>query len=140
MFSTTTIASSTTNPTAMVSAISEILSRLKLSRYMVANEPSSANGTVMPGMKVAQKLRRNSSTTRTTSAIVNSSVSSISCTEARMVVVRSSSVSTFMAGGILAIRRGSCCWMRSTVSMTLAPACLRTLRRMPGVLLGKPWT
>src|SRR5437763_10047853 len=35
---------STTNPTAMVSAISEILSRLKLSMYMLAKEPSKASG------------------------------------------------------------------------------------------------
>src|SRR5882762_8235714 len=55
MFSTTTMASSTTNPTAMVSPISEMLSRLKLSMNIAANEPSSASGTVMLGMKVAQK-------------------------------------------------------------------------------------
>ena len=36
MFSTTTIASSTTKPTAIVSAISDRLSRLKLSRYIAA--------------------------------------------------------------------------------------------------------
>ena len=36
MFSTTTMASSTTKPTAMVSAISDRLSRLKLSRYIAA--------------------------------------------------------------------------------------------------------
>ena len=49
MFSTTTMASSTTKPTAMVSAISDRLSRLKLSRYIAADEPSSASGTVTLG-------------------------------------------------------------------------------------------
>ena len=90
MFSTTTMASSTTKPTAMVSAISERLSRLKLSRYIEANEPSSARGTVTPGMNVAQKLRRNSNITSTTSTMVRPSVNSTSATEARIVVVRSS--------------------------------------------------
>src|SRR5438132_8996995 len=82
MFSTTTMASSTTKPMAMVSAISDMLSRLKLSRYIAANEPSSASGTVMPGMNVAQKLRRNKRMTRTTRPIVSTSVNSTSCTEA----------------------------------------------------------
>src|SRR5580658_8377542 len=90
MFSTTTMASSTTNPTAMVSAINERLSMLKLSRYIDANEPSSASGTVTAGMNVAQKLRRNNNITSTTSTIVSISVNSTSSTEARMVVVRSS--------------------------------------------------
>ena len=71
--------------------------------YIAANEPSSASGTVMLGMNVAQKLRRNSSTTSTTSAMVSTSVNSTSCTEARMVTVRSSMVSTFIAAGMLAV-------------------------------------
>ena len=50
-------------------------------------------------MNVAQKSRRNSSTTITTSAMVSIRVNSTSCTEARMVVVRSSMVSTFIAAG-----------------------------------------
>ena len=44
MFSITTMASSTTNPVAMVSAISERLSRLKPSRYMTAKVPISETG------------------------------------------------------------------------------------------------
>src|SRR6516225_9554863 len=99
MFSTTTMASSTTKPTAMVSAISDKLSRLKLNMYIAAHEPSSASGTVMLGMTVAQKLRRNSRTTSTTRAMVSARVNWTSCTEARMVVVRSRMVSTLTAGG-----------------------------------------
>src|SRR4030081_1354031 len=103
MFSTTTMASSTTKPTAIVSAISDRLSRLKLSRYIVAHEHSSASGTVMLGTNVAQKLRRNSRMTMTTRAMVSASVNSTSATEARMVVVRSGMVSTVMAGGVLGV-------------------------------------
>ncbi len=78
MFSTTTMASSTTKPTAMVSPINEMLSRLKLSMNIAANEPSSASGTVRLGMNVAQKSRRNSSTTITTRAMVSIRVNSTS--------------------------------------------------------------
>jgi len=132
MFSTTTMASSTTKPTAIVSAISDRLSRLKLSRYIAAQDPSSASGTVMLGMSVAQKLRRNRRMTSTTRAIVSPSVNSTSATEARMVVVRSRMVFTSIAGGIRAVSCGSWSLIWSTVSMTLAPGCLKTARITPG--------
>ena len=106
MFSTTTMASSTTKPTEIVSAISDRLSRLKPHRYIVANEPSSASGTVMPGMSVAQKLRRNSRITITTRKMVSSRVNSTSSTEARIVVVRSCRIEMLMPGGIFRVRRG----------------------------------
>src|SRR5258706_10058477 len=70
------MASSTTKPTEMVSAISEILSRLKLRRYIDPNDPSSASGTVTPGITVAQTLRRNNRMTMITSTIVKPSVNS----------------------------------------------------------------
>src|SRR5260370_898162 len=87
MFSTTTIASSTTNPIAIVSAINETLSMLKLRRYIAAKEPSSANGIVMLGMIVAQTLRKNRRMTMTTRPMVSASVNSTSRTEARMVIL-----------------------------------------------------
>ena len=89
MFSIITIASSTTKPVEIVSAISERLSRLYPSRYMTANVPTSDSGTAMPGMMVAEALRRNRKMTITTSAVVSISSNSTSSTEARMVVVRS---------------------------------------------------
>jgi hypothetical protein len=89
MFSSITIASSTTKPTEIVSAISERLSRLKPTRYMTAAVPSSASGTVTLGISVAGTLRRKTKITITTSAIVSISVNSTSCTEARIVCVRS---------------------------------------------------
>src|SRR6267154_3477036 len=100
IFSTTTMASSTTKPTAIVSAIRDILSILKLRKYMAANEPSSDKMTVTLGMAVAQRLRRNKRTTSTTSPTVNRRVNSTSSTDARMVVVRSRTVSTVIPGGI----------------------------------------
>ena len=74
MFSSMTMASSTTKPTAMLSPIKDRLSRLNPATYMSAKVPTRASGTVTPGITVAQKLRRNTKITITTSAIVSISV------------------------------------------------------------------
>ena len=58
MFSTTTMASSTTNPVAIVRAIRLRLSRLYPSRYMTANVPTSDTGTATLGISVARQSRR----------------------------------------------------------------------------------
>ena len=50
MFSSTTIASSTTKPVAIVSAINDRLSRLKPSRYIAPNVPMIETGTATLGM------------------------------------------------------------------------------------------
>ncbi len=55
MFSIMTMASSTTNPVEMVSAISDRLSRLKPSRYMTPNVPISDSGTDSDGISVARQ-------------------------------------------------------------------------------------
>src|SRR5271167_43407 len=107
MFSSITIASSTTNPTAIVSAISDRLSRLKLNTYIIATVPRSARGTVTPGMMVAQALRRNRNMTSTTRTMVMHRVTSTSSTEALMVVVRLATVSTLIEDGMDASARGS---------------------------------
>ncbi len=75
--------------------------------YITAKVPTSASGTVMLGMMVAQKLRRNRKITITTRPIDSISVNCTSSTEARMVWVRSSTVLTCTEGGIEAISFGS---------------------------------
>jgi hypothetical protein len=67
MFSSTTIASSTTKPTDSVSAISDRLSRLYPSADMPANVPTIAIGSASEGMIVADARRRNRKITPTTS-------------------------------------------------------------------------
>jgi hypothetical protein len=67
MFSSMTMASSTTKPMERISAIMERLLRLKLSRYMTAKVPMMENGSARLGMMVAEKLRRNRKITMTTS-------------------------------------------------------------------------
>src|SRR6202012_6203946 len=104
---TTTMASSTTNPTAMVSRNSDRLSIEKSIRYIAAKDPAMASGTVTLGINVAQKLRRNRRITITTKQMVSTSVNSTSETEARMVTVRSRMVSTLTAGGMRAVGGGN---------------------------------
>ena len=67
MFSSMTIASSTTNPTASVSAISERLSTLKSSAYITQNVPTMESGSVRLGNQVATPLRRKMKITTITS-------------------------------------------------------------------------
>ena len=66
MFSSTTMASSTTKPTASVSAMSERLSRLKPSRYITAKVPTSDIGSARLGIMVAREFRRKRKITITT--------------------------------------------------------------------------
>ena len=61
--------------------------------------------------------------TPTTSAIVSSRVNLTSATLARMVCVRSETISTLIAGGSEDCSCGSAFLMPSTVSITLAPGC-----------------
>ena len=102
MFSSTTMASSTTKPVATVSAISERLSSVKPAKYITPNVPISDSGTATLGMIAARPLRRNRKTTSTTSAIEITIVLSTSRTEARIVPVRSLATISLIEGGIAA--------------------------------------
>ena len=70
MFSSITMASSTTNPMERISAIIEMLFMLKPSRYITEKVPTIENGSAIAGIMVAEKLRRNRKITRITSARV----------------------------------------------------------------------
>ncbi len=106
MFSITTIASSTTKPLAIASAMSDRLSSEKPARYMMAQVPISETGTATAGMNVARTLRRKTKTTPITSNTEMISVRSISDTEARMVSVRSRIVIRCSPRGIVACSDG----------------------------------
>ena len=71
MFSIITMASSTTNPVEIVSAISVRLFRLYPKRYMTPNVPTIESGTATLGITVAERFRRNKKITITTNATVN---------------------------------------------------------------------
>src|SRR5215471_21183957 len=115
MFSIITMASSTTKPVEMVSAINDRLSRLNPARYMMPNVPMRESGKATLVMTVAQSFRRNRNITITTSAMVSSNVNCTSRTEARIVSVRSASTSTCTDGGNVLVSRGNNCFTRSTV-------------------------
>ena len=126
IFSIITMASSTTKPTEVASAISEILSIEKPTRYISAKVPASASGTVTPAAAVGVMRRRKTSTTIITSTMVTSSVASMSSTLARIDVVRSFRIEMSIPAGMKRWISGISAFTRSTVSMTLAEDCLRT--------------
>ena len=121
MFSITTMASSTTKPVAMVSAIRDRLSRLKPHRYMAASVPTIESGTESAGMMVARQSRRNTKMTSTTRKAASTSSNSTSATEARMVSVRSLTVRSCTLAGSPACSVGSRFLMDWATAMTLAP-------------------
>jgi len=121
MFSIMTMASSTTKPVEMVSAIKERLFRLKPKRTMTPKVPTRDSGTATLGMMVPARVRRKRKTTRTTRATASISSNCTSSTEPRMVTVRSVSTSTWTAEGSEAWSWGRRRLMRSTTAITLAP-------------------
>ncbi len=91
-FSSTTIASSTTKPVEIVSAISDRLSRLKPARYITPNVPMIEVGTATLGIAAARTLRRKANTTRITSTTAMISVFCVSASDWRMVFERSTAM------------------------------------------------
>ncbi len=123
MFSIITIASSTTKPVEIVSAINVRLFRLNPIRYMTPKVPTSDSGTAAAGMTVADRVRRNRKITMITSATASISSNCTSRTDARMEIVRSVSTVTWTDDGSALCNCGNSFLMRSTTSMTLAPGC-----------------
>ncbi len=138
IFSSTTMASSTTKPVAMVSAINERLFRLKPHRYMAAKVPISDTGTATAGISVARPERRNRNTTRITRPTDIASDCSTSASDARMVGERSCAICMSMAAGMVSRSSGSAARMRSTVSIILASGSLRIISKMAGLALVMP--
>ena len=115
VFSSTTMASSTTNPVATVSAIRLRLFKLNPSRYMTPKVPSSDTMVAMAGIKVARALRKKALTTSTTRAIEISRVTSISSNDARIELVLSEATCSLMSPGNCACSSGSSLRTPSTV-------------------------
>ena len=132
MFSTTTIASSTTNPTATTIATRVKLLRLKPSTYIKAKLAINDTPSTADTISVADHWRRNSAITATTSNTAINKVISTSWSEARMVWVRSLSTLTSTEAGSIACNSGSAALIRSTVSTILAPGWREMTRFNPG--------
>ena len=138
VFSSTTIASSTTKPVATVSAIRLRLLRLKPRKYITPKVPSSDTTVATAGITVARALRRKRPTTSTTRAMDTISVSSISCRDERMELVLSDATATWMSCGSWACRSGNSARTASTVSIMLAPGWRVTSTMMAGSPLNSP--
>src|SRR5499426_2398653 len=123
MFSIMTMASSTTNPVAMVSAISVRLFKLYPNMYMAPNVPTNDTGTATLGITVAARVRTKRNITMTTRAIHSINSNSTWRTDSRMVVVRSVRMVSSTEAGREALSLGSNSLMRSTTLMMLAPGC-----------------
>ncbi len=131
--SRTTIASSTTRPTAIVRPISEMLSRLRPSANIRPKVTNREIGTVTDGMKVAAMRRRNRRITITTSPTVSRMVRLTSWIELRIDTERSLSVRTDTELGNCACNRGSVARMVSITATVLASGWRRTFSRIDGL-------
>ena len=89
-------------------------------------------------MNVGQKRRRKRKITMTTRAMLRTNEVWTSSTEARMVVVRSLRMERSTDGGIQRSNWGNSALIRSTVSMTFAPACLEMMTNTAGFMPDQP--
>ncbi len=135
MFSIMTMASSTTKPVPIVSAMSDRLSSEKPQNHITPKVAISDSGSATPAMTVARTVRRKISTTVMTSATLRISVNCTSRTDARMLAVASCTMVRVAPTGIERCSFGSSFLMRATVSITLAPG----WRWMSTMMAGLPW-
>ena len=121
IFSSTTIASSTTNPTAKVSPNSEILSRLYDRPHNNATAPIREIGNDKVGIAVAINRRKNRKITRTTNTMVPARVKETSCRASRTETERSLIGVICTDCGIWACKSGMAARTVSTRRTVLAP-------------------
>ena len=114
MFSIMTMASSTTKPVAMVSAINVRLLTLNPSKYMMAKVPTSESGTTTLGMKVAVQVRKKANVTSTTKVIAMTISVCTWRTDSRMVWVRSAATVRSTPAGNPRCNSGNKALTRST--------------------------
>src|SRR5579885_2799797 len=99
MFSSITIASSTTQPTERVSASNVILLIEKPNAYIAAQVPITDTGTARVGMIVAETFRRKRKITMMTRQKAIASVSCTLLTAARIDIDRSNNGCIWIAAG-----------------------------------------
>ena len=120
MFSSMTMASSTTKPTDSVNASSVMLLIEKPNAYIAPQVAMSDTGTASDGIRVAEAERRNRKITSTTSATAMPSVSCTSTTAARIEIERSLRTSMAIAAGTWARNAGRRSLTESTTATVLA--------------------
>ena len=127
-FSTTTIASSTTNPTD--STIARMVSRLRLNpkAYMTIAAPTSDTGIATSGTSAVRIEPMNRNTTRPTMMMVSTSVLEISCSASVMKTVASYASCMSMSCGRVVRIRAISAWSRLATSISLLPTIGQTPR------------
>ena len=128
------MASSTTKPSASVSASRLTLSSEKPIIDITPNVPAIDSGNAMAGMMVARQVRRKARITSTTRAAVSTSVTCTSCTASRIVSERSDRMLILIVGGISRSNCGISALMLSATSTVLASGwrwMLSTIERLP---------
>ena len=107
---------------------------------MTPHVPIEETGTATAGMAVARALRRNTKTTKITSPIDTAIVRPTSRTDARIVVVRSCAIESWMAGGSDASQLRDSARLRSTVSDDVGARLAEhdDEHRRPAVRRGRP--
>ena len=123
MFSVTTIASSTTSPTASTTASMESTLMEKPARYITKKMPISEMGITNAGMSVTRQLRRKAKMISTTRMNAMMTVFCTSAMEALINLVLSNATSRITSSGrsffIISMRLRT----SSAISMWLAPGC-----------------
>ena len=105
---------------------------------MTPNVPMSDTGTATVGMSAARGVRRKANTTSVTRITEMISDISTSCSEARMVGVRSRTTALLIAAGNEAWTCGNAARTLSTVAMTFAPGLRKTTTSTAGWPLESP--
>ncbi len=134
MFSSMTIASSTTSPIASTSARSVSVLTLKPKRYITPNAPTSDTGMVTSGISDARTERRNTKITSATSAIASPMVRSTALIDRSMNTDESYATFTATPSGRSASTLGNSARIACESSSGFAVACLIT----PSATAGLP--
>ena len=98
---------------------------------MTANVPTMESGTATPGMKVAERLRRNRKITITTRQMVSIRVNFTSLIECSICREESKAICSLIDGGIARFSWGNASRMLFATSTVFAPGCFCTARMMP---------
>ncbi len=135
IFSTTTIASSTTSPIASTSASNVNVLTLKPASAISANAPIRLTGIVTSGMIDARNVRRNTKTTSATRIVASVTVRYTDFTDRSMNTALSLATCTFSPAG-------RSCWRRGIISRTpfdTSSGFAVALRMMPVEIDGTPF-
>ncbi len=134
------MASSTIKPVPIVSAMRERLSRENPASHMIEKVAIIDSGRLTPAIIVARQLRRKRKTTITTRIAAITNVICTSKIDARIVSVRSLTISSAIPAGRFARNFGSSDLISSTVLIIFAPGWRSTSRTIDCSPLYQPPT